>query len=321
MIRFVLFVLYLAFASAAPCPAAGGAAPAPDLEKTAALLDRWAARDRFPDSVSFAYYHVYSRTALGRPVPKEMADRLAAFVAKCQGPDGGFRSEPKYDPRSGVLETDFALRALDLLGRRDAVDAKKAAAFLAAMADDSGGLRPEPGAAPSLAATCRGVSALARLGALDRLDRKRTAAFIRRHEAAGGGFAMLPGKPASVRATDLAVSALAELGALTPEVRARAVKFLKGTRYSGLVKGKKFRGLPFLEAMAQELSALARLGALAEVDTASIRRFVHSLYVPYNGGFGPRPGYGTTPPATFHGLYCLVRLGDLPDPEAAARRR
>ena len=66
--------------------------------------------------------------------------------------------------------------------------------------------------------------------------------------------------------------------------------------------------------MTFTLEAFATLAAMSQVNTDKVHAFISSLYVPANGGFGPKPGLGTTPPSTYHAILSLVRLGTLPDP-------
>jgi hypothetical protein len=58
---------------------------------------------------------------------------------------------------------------------------------------------------------------------------------------------------------------------------------------------------------------------MQEVNSDKVYEFISSLYVPDNGGFGPRPGLGTAPASTYHAILSLVRLGKLPDPAAHKR--
>jgi hypothetical protein len=67
-----------------------------------------------------------------------------------------------------------------------------------------------------------------------------------------------------------------------------------------------------MQAAVGILTALDSMQALGQVETSPVLAFVESLYIPQNGGFGPSPGYGTTPPSTFQGVYCLEQLGKIP---------
>ena len=60
--------------------------------------------------------------------------------------------------------------------------------------------------------------------------------------------------------------------------------------------------------MKVPLEALAVLSAMQEVNSDKVYEFISSLYVPDNGGSGPRPGLGATPPSTYHAVLSLVRL-------------
>jgi len=168
----------------------------------------------------------------------------------------------------------------------------------------------------SLATTYYGIEALRLLSAVDSLEKPKTVAFIQRYRELGRGFARVAGGSSISQATFMGVRSLKSLGALTNKTSSEVVTYLKGTRYSGLVKDQQYRMLPTIEAMVSTLEALATLSAMQQVNAGKIHEFISSLYVPDNGGFGPRPGLGTTPPSTYHAILSLVRLGKLPDPMA-----
>ena len=166
----------------------------------------------------------------------------------------------------------------------------------------------------TLATTFYGVEALRLLGAVDSLDKSKTIAFIQRYHEKGRGFMRVEGAVSIPQSTFMGVRSLKTLGALTKEITNDAVAYLKDTRYSGLITDWKYKLLPNVEAMAATLEALAVLSAMQEVNSEKVYQFISSLYVPDNGGFGPRPGLGSTPPSTYYAVLSLVRLGKLPDP-------
>ena len=166
----------------------------------------------------------------------------------------------------------------------------------------------------NLATTYYGVEALRLLGAVDSLAKAPAVAFIQRYREKGRGFMRVEGGASIPQATFMGVRALKSLGALTDQVSSEVVTYLKGTRYSGLVEDQQYRLLPNIEAMAATLEAFATLSAMQQVNADRVHEFIRSLYVSENGGFGPRPGVGTSPPSTYHAILSLVRLGKLPDP-------
>jgi geranylgeranyl transferase type-2 subunit beta len=291
-----------------------------DLKLTAELVRSWGSRPSFPESVTFAYYNAYSGRALGKEIGPELKRRIVDYVARCQQDDGGFTAEPTYSKKPNVIFTYYGLKTLAMLGALERIDRKNAEHFLRSLEREAGGMAAadKPGEKATLAATYHGIEALHLLGALDRLDKKKTAAFVRRYQVKDKGFSMVEGGGSSPQATHMAVRTLERLGALTAELRAEVITYLKATRYSGLVEAKMYRTLPQMAAMASTLEALALLGAVDQIDAAKAYKFVASLYVPLNGGFGPRPGLGTTPPSTYQAILCLVRLGKLRDPPAIA---
>jgi prenyltransferase beta subunit len=193
--------------------------------------------------------------------------------------------------------------------------------FLRARVQKGGGMTAtaRAGEQASLATTYYGIEALRLLGAVDSLEKTPMAAFIQRYREKGRGFARVEGGSSIPQSTFMGVRSLNSLGELTNKTSSEVVTYLKGTRYSGLVKDQQYRLLPNIEAMTFTLEALATLAAMPQVNADKIHAFISSLYVPANGGFGPRPGLGTTPPSTCHAILSLVRLGTLPDPVAYKR--
>jgi prenyltransferase beta subunit len=118
----------------------------------------------------------------------------------------------------------------------------------------------------------------------------------------------------------MAVQTLAMLDALDKETVGGTVRYLEGAMGLLGVPGKLYRTFSTMQAAADNLTALATMKALDEVETSPILAFVESLYIAQNGGFGPSPGFGTSPPSTYLGVYCLKLLGKLPEPTAQAER-
>ncbi|MGD8616629.1 MAG: terpene cyclase/mutase family protein [Gammaproteobacteria bacterium] len=299
----------------------GGARDQIDLQLTGALVERWATRPSFPESVTFAYYHVYMARALGQPITPERRKLITEYVAECQQPDGGFTPSPAHARTASVIYTWYALAALDLLGEAKAIRGRSAADFVVARAQPDGGIAatPREGDRANLATTYYGVESLRLLGALGALDSAKTTAFIQRYREEGRGFTRVEGGASTPQSTYMAVRVLKSLGTLTDQAEREIIDYLKDTRYSGLVEDRQYRLLPSIEAMAATLNALATLSRLDEIDSDKAYTFIGSLYVSVNGGFGPRPGLGTTPPSTYHAIHSLVRLGELPDPMAVRR--
>ncbi|MFY3742484.1 prenyltransferase/squalene oxidase repeat-containing protein [Anaeromyxobacter sp. Red801] len=299
-------------------PARGAAAGgAPDGAKTLGYLEQWARRDRwdrFPESPSFAFYNLYATRALGGAVSPELRAQVVEYLRSCQARDGGFTATPGTG-ESHVVATLYALRTLALLGALDAIDRPRAVEFLASLKARDGGFRGRAGeAGASLGTTYHALAGLELLGALDRVDRSGAAAFVASHRAADGGFALRRGATSSPVATFMAVRSLKLAGALDAATSAAVAAYLQGSRYSGRLREGTFTSPPELEEEAHVLAALADLGRLDLVNRGEVERFVSSLYVAENGGYGPRPGLGTTPPSTYHAVACLVALGRLPSP-------
>lgn len=286
-----------------------------DRAKTIGLYQGWSTRKSFPESVSLAYFPVYAMRALGKKLPPKARARIVTFLKSCQEPDGGFANEPRYAQKSNIIYTFYALKALQLLGQPQAINRQQALAFLLALHQPGGGFKAAGTAKhPSLAATSYGVRSLALLNELDRIDKGKTAAFIAAYKVKGKGFSLLPGKFSTPRATFMAVQALKTLGVLPAGDKSDVKAYLKTTRYAGHMVNRKYYGLPTMQDMSYVLRTLRDLSVLKVADRPRVSKFVDSLYIAQNGGFGPQPGYGTTPPSTYYGIVCLVQLGRLPNP-------
>jgi len=289
-----------------------------DLQRTGALVKQWRTRPSFPESVTFAYYQVYMTLALGREITPETRKLISEYIVKCQQPDGGFTPEPVHAKTSNVIYTYYALNTLNLLGNTKAINSKAATGFLVDRIQQDGGMvaTARKGKRATLATTFYGVEALRLLGAVDSLDKSKTIVFIQRYREKGRGFTRVEGAVSIPQSTYMGVWTLKSLGALTNVITNEVVAYLKDTRYSGLIKDRQYKLSPNIEAMAATLEALAVLSAMQEVNSDKAYEFISTLYVPDNGGFGPRPGLGTTPPSTYYAVLSLVRLGKLPDPMA-----
>lgn len=293
-----------------------GDSKAIDLKLTGELVQQWGTRPSFPESITFAYYHVYNSRALGLEIGQETRQKIEGYIASCQQPDGGFRPKPQHTTTSSVIFTYYALVTLDLLGESEAIDSKAAVDFLRARVQPDGGIVATSGQKDqaNLATTYYGIESLRLLGALDRIDKKQVVAFIQHYREKGRGFTRVEGGVSIPQSTFMGVRALQSLGVLTAEVRKDTISYLKSTRYSGLITDRKYALLPNVEAMASMLEALDVLSGLDQVNTRKIYDFIVSLYVEQIGGFGPRPGLGATPASTYQAILSLVRLGKLPDP-------
>ena len=286
-----------------------------DLKMTADYFKGWEGREKFPDSVTFAYYYAYSLSALDEKITPEIKVKIIDFIKRCQMENGGFTSEPSYSNDANIIFTYYALKSLAFFDSLDAINKEKAKGFVLGLYQGDGGFiaQDKKGESASLAMTSYGVQSLQMLGALDKLDKQKTIQFINGNISKDGkGFSMVPKGGASPHAANIAVKALGILGGLTDSTKGAVVDYLKSTRYSGLIRDKQYSARPHLKAMAETIEAFTLLSALDQANTSRMLDFVESLYVSENGGFGPQPGLGTTPPSTYYGMVCLVELGKLP---------
>ncbi len=285
-----------------------------DLSATAKFVENWASRETFPDSPSFGYQNVFCQLALGGQVSDGDRNKIIGFLRECQKPDGGFVSGPDLKDDSNVIFTYFALASLDLIDAPAAVDRQKAVDFVLSLVQKDGGMKATAGGSQAnLGTTCYGIRSLYLLKALERIDKDKTVAYIKSHRDNDKGFGVLAGKPSAPQSTFMAVQSLKLLGGLTDDVRSGVIRFLMETPYSGLREPANL-ALMTMENTAYVLETAAVLSALQELDAKKIHEFVESLYIPENGGFGPSPGLGTTPPSTYYGVESLVKPGRVKDP-------
>lgn len=291
----------------------------PDLSATLKYVRNWAARDAFPDSPSFAYENVYCQLALQKKVSNADKNRIIEFLKKCQKPGGGFVSNPALNERPNAIFTYYALSALDLIGAPQVIDRPKAAGFILSLVQPDGGIKATASdRRANLGTTFYGVRSLALLKALDRIDKSRAIAYVKSHRDASKGFGVLPGKPSAVQATFMAVDCLKLLGGLTDDVKPGVIGFIRQSPYSGLNKPANL-ALMNIDDEAYVLGTAAMLSAVPKMNEEKIHEFVESLYIPHNGGFGPSPELGSTPPSTYSAIVCMVKLGKLKDPHSMRR--
>lgn len=292
-----------------------------DLQLTGETVKRWRTRPSFPESITFAYYHVYMAAALEQEITPETRQKIVEYITLCQQPDGGFRPAPVHAKSTSVIFTYYALKTLDMFKEMKAINSKAAINFLLARVQKGGGFAAtaKEGESANLATSYYSIEALRLLGSVASLEKSQTLSFIQSYREKGRGFTRIKGAVSTPKATFMGVRSLKNLGVLTDEISSEVVAYLKATRYSGQVKDQKYRLLPKIEAMAYTLEGLAALSAVQQVDEDKVHEFIRSLYIPDNGGFGPKPGLGTTPPGTYYAIVSLVQLGRLPDPMAEKR--
>jgi prenyltransferase beta subunit len=291
-----------------------------DLDKTLGLFQSWSQRDSFPDSVNFAYYNAWALETLQGEISEDTRSRLVGFVERCQDPGGGFVSNPRFPGAPNVIYTYYALKALQQLDALRRIDKSKATAFIRSLLRDDGSIAPSAKELDraTLASTFYGLASLEILGRLALADRDKVVDFVMRHRTSDDGFGVRPGGAGSAQAVAMAVQSLALVGGLTEEVNSETQLYLEGAMGLLGLKGKRHRAHSTMQAAADIVTALEAMQALGQVETSPLLTFVESLYIPQNGGFGPSPGYGTTPPSTYQGVYCLERLGKIPAPTLRA---
>jgi len=286
-----------------------------DLAMTLKFIQGWSTRDKwdkFPESPSFAYYNTYSLKALNAEISPELKQKIVVALKSCQMKDGGFSAGPDHGTESNTIFTYYSLATLDLLNALDSIDRQQAIMYVRSLVQKDGGIKAKAAdAGATLATTYYGVASLGLLHALDTVDRKIVIDYINTYREGRKGYCLIQGKISMPGATFMAVKSLSLLNGLTPSVRTEVVNYLKGSRYSGRMKQNTYSTLPSMQDMAAVLDTLAELSSLNVIDKGSVYKFIESLYIPENGGFGPEPGLGTTPPSTYHAVNCLAKIGKL----------
>jgi prenyltransferase beta subunit len=295
-----------------------------DLTKTLQFIQSWSARDKwdkFPESPSFAYYNTYSLKALNADISPELRKKIIEALKTCQMNDGGFSAGPEYSKESNTIFTYYSLATLDLLNAMDSIDHKKAVSYVSSLVQKNGSIKAKASDTnATLATTYYGIASLGLLRALNIVNKESVIAYINTYREDRKGYGLIQGKLSLPGATSMAIKSLSLLGGLTPDIRTEVIRYLKETRYSGLVKDKKYTTLPSMQELAAVLETLAELSSLNVVDKHNVYTFIESLYIPENGGFGPEPGLGTTPPSTYYAIVCLDKIGKLDTVRRPVRR-
>jgi prenyltransferase beta subunit len=283
-----------------------------DLAMTLKFVQGWPAANKFPESPSSAYYTTYSLKALNSEISPALRQKVVDAIKSCQMKDGGFSAGPGDETGSNTIFTYYSLATLDLLKAPDAIDRQQAVAYVSSLVQTNGSIKAKAAdTGATLATTYYGVASLGLLHALDTVDKKNVIGYINAYREERRGYCLIPGKISMTGPTFMAVKSLSLLDGLTPSVRKEVVNYLKGSRYSGRMKQNSYSTPPGIQDMAAVIDTLAELSSLNVIDKYSVYKFIESLYVPANGGFGPEPGLGATQPSTYQAINCLAKTGKL----------
>ncbi len=281
---------------------------------------QWADRDRFPDSVSFSYYYIYSSLAVKKSISPEEKQRIIRFLRDCQVDGGGFKSTPSAMTPADSMNTYMALESFRLLNIPFPFPKEGVIVFIRSLEAPGGGMKfLASDTSGSVQGTYWSLLALGSLG-LDKelypgnLKGGKLVRFLREFKVKGSGFSTFRGKPASLRATVMALTCLDVARKLDRATMEDVKNYLLASRYSGLVKDRKYPTYPYTELMHWALVGFGRLNIMDQLDLGAVNAFLDARFIPSNGGFGPRPGLGSTPPSTYHALRSLSILGRIPDP-------
>lgn len=313
----VVLSLVVAFAGTV-CAKEKSAGKSFDFAKTLAFTDEMETRPDFPVSIVLANDYVYSHLALGAAIDPVRRNLTLAYIKGLQRNNGGFGAE-KADKGASLLYTDLALETLGYLGAKGAIDTGGVKSFVLSLKNSDGGFgfsREARGS--SLANTFCSVRTLKAVGALNLIDKEMTARYIKGFERKGGGFGYVRGTGgADAKSTYMAAFVLNSLGMLDAAVRKNAIRFLGTTPYLD----KKSRERPDLDGQLYAILSLKELKADAKIDRRLAMALLENIYVPVNGGFGPQPGYGSTPDSTAAAIRILAETGKLNAPGALAAKK
>ena len=296
-----------------------------NLKQTEEYLANWLNSEKFPESITIAYYYVYSLPALGKTISPHAKRQIIDFIKRCQSDDGGFSTTTGQN-KTDITSTYYALKSLTLLDSLRAIDRERAASFILGLVTNDGGITSskQTNKTPSLTATFYGVQSLEMLGEIDKLNTDKTASFVKEYLTASNSFSSNRSGKATPRATYMGVATLDSLDRLTDEIKTGTAFFLKKTSSLKLSKNGIGQSLSSLQEMTDILQTSDHLAVLEQTDKEKMYKFVESLYQHENGGFGYGPDLETTPASTYLGIVCLVELGKLHDPllrRVTARRQ
>ncbi len=285
-----------------------------DFAKTKVFMREMDTRPDFPVTMVLAHDYVYSLISIGDKVNTKEAEAVEAFIKTNQHLDGGFSSD-KHDKETSILYAVHALETLVLIKLPPSIDLGRARTFITSLKNADGGFGFSANAKESsLNNTYNAVRSLSILSSLNMVDAAKTAAYIKGFEHKEGGFGYVKGTGvASAKFTYMALYSLKELGKLDEATKANALKYLNSSAYGKSTK-EKVDSLQMLEEMGYTIDALKLLGAKGAIDTKKANGILKQVYIKQNGGFGPIPGYGSTPDSTFLGLRLLVGAGKLKAP-------
>lgn len=283
-----------------------------DLKVTINYLNTWTMRDVFPESVTFAYYLTRSLRVLDQPIPAELQQRIISYLHRCQKKSGGFVYRVGVTSKPNLLSTYHALLTLSSLNALDAVDRATTIRYIRSLQKGSGGFRARADRQEAdPVSTYYAVSLLLLLKSSDGLDRPKAISYLLSLRGEDGGFRFRKKGVSHPQSTHAVVQTLKQLGALNEKVRSDAVRYFKQSRYSGLGDEKRYRTQPQVRELVFVVEAIRDLNARSQIDVDRIYEFIGSLFIPENGGFGPQPGFGSSPPSTYFALASLDAIGKL----------
>lgn len=284
-----------------------------DFAKTKAFMCEIDTRPDFPVSTVLAQDYTYSILTVGKKMEPLRKYTIIAYLKNAQQENGGFVAD-KSNKKPSILFTSIAVETLSYLNQTEAADTGKIKSYVLSLKNADGGFGFSQDAKSStFAATYFAVKTLQTIGALDLVDKAKTIAYLKGFERKDGGFGYVKGSPnPDVKSTYQALSTIDALGTLDAATIKGSLKFLDKTPYA---KGTS-KKMPDLEEEYYAVKAFKLLKATDRIDKEFAKKFIKTLYIATNGGFGPLVGYGSTPDSTTTALRVLTEIGTLKEPIA-----
>jgi prenyltransferase beta subunit len=310
IIRLIYLIIALSFTTHGVCHAGKREGEKKfNFAKTRAFMGEMETRPDFPVSTVLANDYVISVLALDGKIKPARKGSIVSWIKSAQNRDGGFSAD-RSDRNSSLLFTDISLETLRCLKLTDAIDLRRVKKFTASLKNSDGGFGLSSGVKESsLAATYHAAKILKSTGAIGLMDKFRTVGFVKSFEGKDGGFGYVRGSGvADTKSTYMALFILNSLGMMDRATTRMAEGYLNKCAMEELD----------LDGHLHLILALKELGVDTKIGREPALAFLQKIYVPFNGGFGPSVGYGSTPDSTAAAIRILAELGKLKTPQAPA---
>ena len=216
-------------------------------------------------------------------------ETLTSYVASCQDDNGAMYSSPAQAEGRGppdMWSVDDAVTILSALGRLDAIDTGKLAAWILACQREDGGFNDVPGVTDTaIWQTYSAVRALVMLGVS--FSKSKVVQNILTYYHEDGGFSIWQDDSSLLQATFYAVTVLALCDGLDGIDVDLTASFVM-SHYNSTVCSFGYRS-PSIFYTYSAVMTLKYLGRLYLVNTTGVAAFVLSCQSHKHGGFKARP--------------------------------